>query len=73
VRCVCSNSQASTVMSHPSRNEYEPIANIPVVKCATVYTSCDSAGATVLLVEIRSVWFGDQMPNSLFNTHQLQA
>ena len=56
----------------PLSKEYEPLANIPVAKCATVYT-CDSTGATVLLVADHVLCFGDQMSNSLINPHQLQA
>ena len=56
----------------PFSKEYEPLANVPVAKCATVYT-CDSTGATVLLVADQVLWFGDQMSNSLINPHQLRA
>jgi hypothetical protein len=50
----------------PFSKEYEPLANVPVAKCATVYT-CDDTGALVLLVADQVLWFGDQMSNSLIN------
>jgi hypothetical protein len=56
----------------PFSKEYEPLANVPVAKCATVYT-CDDTGAMVLLVADQVLWFGDQMSNSLINPHQLRA
>jgi hypothetical protein len=55
----------------PHIDEYEPRRNVPVAKCATVYT-CDD-GQSYLFVADQVLWFGASMPNSLINPHQICA
>ena len=55
----------------PFSAEYEPLENVPIAQCATVYTY-DSTGATVLLIADQVLWFGDKMSTSLINPHQLR-
>ena len=55
----------------PHIDEYEPRRNVPVAKCATVYTCYD--GQLYLFVADQVLWFGASMPNSLINTHQIRA
>jgi Reverse transcriptase (RNA-dependent DNA polymerase) len=55
----------------PFSAEYEPLENVPIAQCATVYTY-DSTGATVLLIADQVLWFGDTMATSLINPHQLR-
>jgi hypothetical protein len=41
----------------PFSTEYAPLENVPVARCATVYTF-DSTGTTVLLIADQVLWFG---------------
>ena len=54
----------------PYSDEYESRKNVPVAKCATVYTSDD--GISYLFVADQVLWFGASMPNTLINPHQLR-
>jgi hypothetical protein len=56
----------------PFSSTYQPLKNVPVAKCATVYT-CNTTGATVLLVADQVLWFGSSLGTSLINPHQLRA
>jgi hypothetical protein len=55
----------------PFSTEYEPLENVPIAQCATVYTY-DSTGTTVLLIADQVLWFGNKMTTSLINPHQLR-
>ena len=55
----------------PYSNEYEPKRNIPIAKCATVYTS--SNGQSYLLIADQVLWFGTALPNSLINPQQIRS
>ena len=55
----------------PFSAEYEPLENVPIAQCATVYTY-DSSGATVILIADHVLWFGDKLSTSLINPHQLR-
>jgi hypothetical protein len=55
----------------PFSTEYAPLENVPVARCATVYTF-DSTGTTVLLIADQVLWFGTNIPTSLINPHQLR-
>ena len=55
----------------PFSTEYEPLENVPVARCATVYTF-DRTGTTVLLIADQVLWFGANIPTSLINPHQLR-
>ena len=54
----------------PYTDEYAPKKDVPVAKCATVYTSDE--GLSYLLVADQVLWFGSSMPNTLINPHQLR-
>ena len=50
---------------------FNPVNEIPVAKCGTVYTS--PIGQEYLLVRDQMLWFGKQLPNSLMNLNQIHA
>ncbi len=51
---------------------YEPVNEVPVAKCSTVWTS-PQTGREYLLVADQKLWFGTQLPNSLLNPNQIHA
>eukprot|EP00957_Ditylum_brightwellii_P099791 7601729-Ditylum_brightwellii.AAC.1 len=45
---------------------------VPLAKCATVFTDKDD-GAEMLLMVDQMLWFGTQLPHSLINPNQIRA
>ena len=56
----------------PFSSDYQPKANVPVARCATVYT-CPDSGHSVLLVADQVLWFGADLHCSLLNPHQIRS
>ena len=56
----------------PFSSDYQPKTNVPVGKCATVYT-CPNSGQSVLLVADQVLWFGAGLHCSLLNPHQIRS
>ena len=56
----------------PFSGEYQPKPNVPIAKCATVYT-CPDTGDSVVLVADQVSWFGDELHCSLINPHQVRS
>ena len=56
----------------PFSSDYQPKANVPVARCATVYT-CPDLGHSVLLVANQVLWFGADLHCSLLNPHQIRS
>ena len=56
----------------PFLTTYDPIQEIPVARCCTVWTS-DQTGIDYLLVGDQMLWFGTLLPNSLLNPNQIRA
>ena len=56
----------------PFSSDYEPKTNVPIAKCATVYT-CPDSGQSVLLVADQVLWFGADLHCSLLNPHQIRS
>ena len=54
----------------PFSSDYQPKTNVPIAKCATVYT-CPESGQSVLLVANQVLWFGADLHCSLLNSHQI--
>ena len=54
----------------PFLDECDPVKEIPVARCATVYTSHES-GEEFLLVGDQMLWFGESLPHSLINPNQI--
>ena len=55
----------------PFSDEYEPIENVPIATCATVYEDPDS-GVPYVLVIHQMIFFGDKLKNSLLCLNQLR-
>jgi hypothetical protein len=55
---------------NPFLSSYDPVQEIPVARCGTVWT-CDVTGRDFLLVGDEMLWFGTQLENSLINPNQL--
>ena len=55
----------------PFLNTYEPVKEIPVARCCTVWTS-PYTGAEYLLVGDQMLWFGEQLKHSLINPNQIR-
>jgi hypothetical protein len=56
----------------PFLSSYEPVTEIPIARCCTVWTD-KTDSSEYLLVGDQMLWFGNQMINSLINPNQLQA
>ena len=56
----------------PFLSTYDPVQEIPVARCCTVWTS-DQTGVDYLLVGDQMLWFGTRLPNSLLNPNQIRA
>jgi hypothetical protein len=56
----------------PFLKSYEPVDEVPVARCHTVWTSLQT-GKEYLLVADQMLWFGTQLPNLLLNPNQLHA
>ena len=56
----------------PFSGEYKPKPNVPIAKCATVYT-CPSTGDSVVLVADQVLWFGDELHCSVINLHHVRS
>ena len=56
----------------PFLTTYDPIQEIPVARCCTVWTS-DQTGIDYLLVGDQMLWFGTLLPNSLLNPNQIRS
>ena len=50
----------------PFLNTYDPVKEIPVARCCTVWTS-EESGEEYLLVGDQMLWFGNSLENSLIN------
>ena len=55
----------------PFLNEYDPVKEIPVARCCTVWTSHES-GEEYLLVADQMLWFGTALQHSLINPNQIR-
>ena len=55
----------------PFHNSCEPVTDVPVARCCTVYTSPDT-GQEWLLVGDQMLWFGSSLEHSLINPNQLR-
>ena len=69
----CWSLQASIATFHHFLRNMKPLENVPVARCTTVYTF-DGTGTTVLLIadQVLVLWFGNNIPTSLINPHQLR-
>jgi hypothetical protein len=56
----------------PFLDSYQPIQEIPVARCCTVWTNQDDS-VEYLLVGDQMLWFRTQLPHSLINPNQLCA
>jgi hypothetical protein len=57
---------------NPFLDSYQPIQEIPVARCCTVWTNQDDS-VKCLLVGDQMLWFGAQLPHTLINLNQLCA
>jgi hypothetical protein len=58
--------------ANPFLASYQPVQEIPVARCSTVWT--DQTDSTeYLLVGDQMLWFGTLLPNSLINPNQMRA
>jgi len=57
---------------NPFLNSYDPVTEIPVARCCTVWTDQESS-TEYLIVADQMLWFGTQLENSLINPNQLRA
>ena len=57
---------------NPFLDSYQPIQEIPVARCCTVWTDQDDS-VEYLLVGDQMLWFGTLLPHSLINPNQLRA
>jgi len=55
----------------PFLDSYEPVKEVLVARCSTVWTSPDT-GREYLLVGDQMLWFGTQMDHSLINPNQIR-
>jgi len=55
----------------PFLDSYEPVKEVMVARCGTVWTSPD-IGREYLLVGDQMLWFGSQMEHSLINPNQIR-
>ena len=56
----------------PFLDKYDPVQEIPVARCCTVWTS-KSTGQDHLLVGDEMLWFGTSLTHSLINPNQMRA
>ncbi|KAI2507507.1 Reverse transcriptase (RNA-dependent DNA polymerase) [Fragilaria crotonensis] len=57
----------------PFSAEYEPKLDVPIAKCATVYTCPESGVSVILIADQVLVWFGEELHCSQNNPHQIQS
>ena len=57
---------------NPFLASYQPVQEIPVARCCTVWTD-KTDSLEYLLIGDQMLWFGTLMPNSLINPNQLRA
>jgi hypothetical protein len=57
---------------NPFLNSYDPVTEIPVARCCTVWTDQESS-TEYLIIADQMLWFGTLMENSLINPNQLLA
>ena len=57
---------------NPFLESYQPMEQIPVARCCTVWTNQEDS-REYLLVGDQMLWFGTLLPNSLINPNQLRA
>jgi hypothetical protein len=57
---------------NPFLSSYDPVREIPVARCGTVWT-CDVTGRDYLLVGDEMLWFGTQLQHSLINPNQVRS
>ena len=55
----------------PFLSSYDPVQEIPVARCCTVWTD-DQSGQDYLLVGDEMLWFGTTMEHSLINPNQIR-
>jgi hypothetical protein len=55
----------------PFLDSYEPVKEVTVARCGTVWTSPDT-GCEYLLVGDQMLWFGTQIAHSLINPNQIR-
>ena len=53
-------------------DSYDPVQEIPIARCCTVWTSEDD-GTEYLLVGNEMLWFGTRLKHSLINPNQIRA
>ena len=56
----------------PFLTTYDPVQEIPVARCCTVWMS-DQTGIDYLLIGDQMLWFGTLLPHSLLNPNQVRA
>jgi hypothetical protein len=56
----------------PFSADYQPKTNVPIAKCATMYTY-SSNGNSVVLVADQVLWFGNDLHCLLINPHQIRS
>ena len=56
----------------PFLDTYDPVQEIPIARCCTVWTSEDD-GTEYLLVGDEMLWFGTKLKHSLINPNQIRA
>jgi hypothetical protein len=56
----------------PFSTDYQPKSDVPIAKCATVYT-CQTRGNSVVLVADQVLYFGDELHCSHINPHQIRS
>ena len=56
----------------PFLSSYEPVPEIPIARCCTVWTDQNDS-TEYLLVGDEMLWFGTLLPHSLINPNQLRA
>ena len=57
---------------NPFLESYQPVQEIPVGRCCTVWTD-QTDSMEYLLVGDQMLWFGNVLPNSLLNPNQMRA
>jgi hypothetical protein len=57
---------------NPFLDSYQPIQEIPIARCCTVWTNQDDS-VKYILVGNQMLWFGTQLLHSLINLNQLRA
>ena len=57
---------------NPFMESYQPVSDIPVARCCTVWTDQHDS-MEYLLVGDQMLWFGTLLPNSLINPNQIRS